>query len=188
MTDFKQHLIRQMVFSRATFGPGERREGVLDHMNKEIAEVRESKGEASEWVDLVILALDGLTRRLWDASGYSKSADDVAEEAVRMIVGKQGRNERQAAVQVKPLVWIKTNYISTDDDGGPMEGVPRSLSAWKSYPYLIIRQLGEHGLFILHGKSDGIGLVVSKLSEAQAAAQADYEARIRAALKGPNDE
>lgn len=63
--DLKHHLIRQMVFSRATFGPGERREGVLDHLSKEIAEVRASDGDHDEWVDLVILSLDGLTRRLW---------------------------------------------------------------------------------------------------------------------------
>jgi hypothetical protein len=93
MTDFAQHLIRQMVFSRATFGPGERREGVLDHLTKEIQEVRDGNGDSSEWVDLVILSLDGLTRRLWWASDYKKSADEVAATAVSMIVGKQGRNE-----------------------------------------------------------------------------------------------
>lgn len=95
MTDFEQHLIRQMVFSRATFGPGERMEGVLDHMAKEIEEVRRANGDSSEWVDLVILALDGLTRRLWAISNYEKSADEIASDAVRIIVGKQGRNERR---------------------------------------------------------------------------------------------
>lgn len=95
MTDLQQHLIRQMVFSRATFGPGERMDGVLDHMTKEIAEVRDAGGDASEWVDLVILSLDGLTRRLWAVSDYQKTADEVAEEACRMIVGKQSRNERR---------------------------------------------------------------------------------------------
>lgn len=93
--DLQQHLIRQMVFSRATFGPGERMEGVLDHMTKEIAEVQSAGGDSSEWVDLVLLSLDGLTRRLWASSGYEKTADEIAEEACRIIVGKQARNERR---------------------------------------------------------------------------------------------
>ena len=61
--DLRQHLIRQMAFSHATFGGGERTEGVVDHISKELDEVIEAGGESSEWVDVVILALDGSTRR-----------------------------------------------------------------------------------------------------------------------------
>lgn len=93
MIDFAAHLTRQMIFSRATFGPGARTNGVLDHMTKEIEEVRVAGGAAAEWVDLVILAMDGLTRQLWAASCYEKPAQDIAEMAVNMIVGKQSRNE-----------------------------------------------------------------------------------------------
>ena len=95
MTDFEGHLTRQMAWSRATFGSGARTHGVIDHIGKEIAEVVASNGSADEWVDVAILALDGLTRQLWAASDYRKSADEVAVEAVRMIVGKQSRNERR---------------------------------------------------------------------------------------------
>ena len=91
--DLKQHLVRQMVFSRATFGPGARTEGILDHIGKEVEEVRSSSGSAAEWVDLVILSLDGLTRQLWSVGGYRHYADEIADIAVKMIVGKQGRNE-----------------------------------------------------------------------------------------------
>lgn len=93
MTDLTTHLIRQMAWSRATFGPGARTNGVLDHITKEIAEVRESGGSAAEWVDLVILSLDGLTRQLWSASDYKKCSDEIAMTAVNMIIGKQSRNE-----------------------------------------------------------------------------------------------
>lgn len=93
MVDLKAHLIRQMVFSKATFGPGARTDGVLDHIAKEIEEMRQSGCDSSEWVDLVILSLDGLTRELWAASDYSASADDVAQIAVNMFLGKQSRNE-----------------------------------------------------------------------------------------------
>lgn len=95
MTSFENHLVRQMVFSRATFGPGTRLEGVLDHMTKEISEVQNSGGDPKEWVDLVILALDGLTRRLWAASNYQITADEVAKLAVDEIIFKQAKNERR---------------------------------------------------------------------------------------------
>lgn len=93
MTSFEQHLVRQMVFSKSTWGPGARTLGVLDHLKKEIEEVEQSNGSAVEWVDVAILALDGLTRQLWASSEYSQSADSVAATAVNMIIGKQGRNE-----------------------------------------------------------------------------------------------
>lgn len=92
--DLKQHLLRQMAFSHATFGPGERRAGVANHIRKELVEVIDANGEASEWVDVVILALDGLTRRLAYCQGISRrDPDQVAELACAMIVGKQSRNE-----------------------------------------------------------------------------------------------
>lgn len=90
MLDLEQHLKRQIAFSRATWGPGERRKGVIDHIRKELIEVEQSDGAADEWVDVVILALDGLTRRLVSTvDDYS----DVARRAVAMIVAKQNRNE-----------------------------------------------------------------------------------------------
>jgi hypothetical protein len=103
--DLKQHLIRQMVFSRATFGPGARQMGVIDHIRKELAEVEESNGSAAEWVDVVILALDGLTRELWangiriqpglgQLSGhYVDKASEVAAMACGLIELKQSHNE-----------------------------------------------------------------------------------------------
>jgi hypothetical protein len=91
--DLKQHLIRQMAFSHATFGPGERTAGVADHIRKELDEVIAAGGEASEWVDVVILALDGLTRRLAYCNGVRANPQMVAEIACAMIVGKQTRNE-----------------------------------------------------------------------------------------------
>lgn len=91
--DLKQHLIRQMAFSHATFGPGERTAGVIDHIRKELDEVIAANGESSEWVDVVILALDGLTRRLAYSNGERRDPGEVAAMACRMIEGKQSRNE-----------------------------------------------------------------------------------------------
>lgn len=96
--DLKQHLLRQIAFSRATFGPGTRTKGLCDHIRKEIVEVTKGKGDADEWVDLVILALDGLTRELLFreaviATSAPRDPEEVAAQACQMIRRKQGRNE-----------------------------------------------------------------------------------------------
>lgn len=53
----------QRKWSDDTFGKGARTTGVLKHIEKEIQEVRESPDDVFEWVDLIILAIDGATRR-----------------------------------------------------------------------------------------------------------------------------
>lgn len=93
MMDLKQHLIRQMAFSHATFGPGTRTNGVVDRIRKELAEVLEANGSADEWVDVVILGLDGLTRQLAYCNGARRDPETVADIASSMIRGKQTRNE-----------------------------------------------------------------------------------------------
>ena len=102
MSDIIAHLTRQAVFSRGTFGPGPRTNGVLDHMEKEIAEVRKElnfvlsdsdlSGVAKEQVDLVILALDGLIRSVW-AMYPVQDSEFVAKESWAMITEKQAKNE-----------------------------------------------------------------------------------------------
>lgn len=96
--DLKQHLIRQMAFSRANFGPGTRTNGVIDHIRQELVEVEESNGSSSEWVDVVILGLDGLTRQLAycnEGDRRLKTTEEIAEIACNMIKGKQDRNENR---------------------------------------------------------------------------------------------
>lgn len=91
--NLEAHLLRQMAFSHATFGPGVRTEGVVDHIRKELVEVEEANGASDEWVDVVILALDGLTRQLAYCNGQRNDPARVAETVCAMIVGKQTRNE-----------------------------------------------------------------------------------------------
>ena len=91
--DLYQHLLRQMAFSRSTFGPDERTAGVCDHIRKELVKVAAEGSplnRANEWVDVVILSLDGLTRALRTAGLRS---DMATGEAVTMILRKQAKNE-----------------------------------------------------------------------------------------------
>ena len=98
--DLEGHLERQRRWSERTFGPGDRTAGVVDHMHKELAEVLQARrdyednvsgqGQSGadprdvlpEWIDLVILALDGA----WRAGASPR-------EIIAALVAKQDRNE-----------------------------------------------------------------------------------------------
>lgn len=80
--DLVAHLRRQMEFSVKTFGPGARVQAVCDHIRKELIEVESEGGPLSEWVDVVLLALNGALR-----SGATP------EHIAEAIVAKQTKNE-----------------------------------------------------------------------------------------------
>lgn len=60
--DLVDHLYRQREFSKRTFGPGERTDGVLDHIRKELREIEAKPDDLTEWIDVVLLAFDGAWR------------------------------------------------------------------------------------------------------------------------------
>jgi hypothetical protein len=80
--DFHAHLTRQKEFSARTFGRGKRTEGICEHIRKEIEEVLDSGGDLREWIDLVILSLDGALR-----------ASPCAGAVIAALVAKQEKNE-----------------------------------------------------------------------------------------------
>lgn len=53
---------RQREWSQETYGPGQRTEGVIKHIKKELKEIGEHPLDLKEWIDVVILALDGAWR------------------------------------------------------------------------------------------------------------------------------
>jgi hypothetical protein len=59
---FQDYLKKQCKWSTKTFGPGLRTLGILKHIEKEIEEVKENPSDLYEWVDIVILAIDGYWR------------------------------------------------------------------------------------------------------------------------------
>jgi hypothetical protein len=60
--DLIAHLYRQRHWSSETFGPGIRTAAVLDHIRKELIEIEQAPDDLTEWVDVVLLALDGAWR------------------------------------------------------------------------------------------------------------------------------
>lgn len=83
--DIVAHLYRQRAFSEKTFGPGDRAAGVVDHIRRELVEIERDPGDVEEWVDVVLLALDGAWR-----AGHSP------EEIAAALDAKQTRNEGRA--------------------------------------------------------------------------------------------
>lgn len=81
--DLIEHIKRQIEFSKKTYGPGNRWDGVTDHIEKELYEIRVAEGsDLVEWIDVIILAIDGAWR-----AGFQP------EEIVAALVAKQTKNE-----------------------------------------------------------------------------------------------
>lgn len=125
--NLEQHLKRHIAFSRAAFGPGERRKGCCDHIMREIEieilpETVSAAEAASEWVDVVILALNGLTRALV-ASGMPW--ERVPFTACQMIEAKQTSNEQRdwpdwrTADPEKAIEHIRYPEATAAQDGRP---------------------------------------------------------------------
>lgn len=90
-----EHIRRQMAFSRATYGPGERTAGVSDHIRKELVEITTAPDDglrSKEWCDVAILAIDGWWRAL-EAEGFPW--DEIPEVIARQLAWKQGKNEQR---------------------------------------------------------------------------------------------
>lgn len=119
----------------------------------------------------------------WQQSKSVGIADlEAAERIIQAYLSASGMVLVPREATTGTLAWEKGTYVSTDDDNGPMEGIPVELKAWRAGPYTIIRQRSKDGLFLLRGHSSGLGLMASRLSEAKAAAQEDYDARSQSAL------
>jgi hypothetical protein len=80
--NFEAHLQRQHDFSVRTFGPAFRPKGIVDHIRRELAEIEADPEDLSEWIDVVILGLDGALK-----GGHTPA------EIVDALVAKQTRNE-----------------------------------------------------------------------------------------------
>ena len=85
----ENYLQRQMVWSEQAFGPGDRTEGVMKHLESEINEVRQapfgSPERLEELADLMILTMDAVWRNGFTATQFyhaleAKQAKNKARE------------------------------------------------------------------------------------------------------------
>lgn len=63
-----KHLRHAFAFSEKTFGPHDPNDpvastaGVIDHIEKEVVEVKKDPSDLDEWIDILILGCDGAMR------------------------------------------------------------------------------------------------------------------------------
>lgn len=86
----------QRAWSIKTFGAGRRTSGVLAHIRKELDEIAANPQDVEEWIDVVILALDGAWR-----AGYTPQA------VAQALVAKHAKNRGR--------VWPDWRTVSEDD-------------------------------------------------------------------------
>lgn len=60
--ELEAYLHRQWAWSKDTFGPALRTKGIVQHITKELREIEAKPHDLSEWVDVIILAMDGFWR------------------------------------------------------------------------------------------------------------------------------
>lgn len=80
--DLIAHLGRQFTFNLKTFGPLNRTVGIVEHIRKELDEILADPSDISEWIDVIILAMDGCR-----VNGYQP------EQVARALMEKQLKNE-----------------------------------------------------------------------------------------------
>ena len=81
----EEYYSRQIEWSRETFGPALRTGGVIDHIRKELKEIEADPHDLSEWVDVIILAMDGF----WRHGG-------TATDLMPRLLAKQRKNMARA--------------------------------------------------------------------------------------------
>jgi hypothetical protein len=84
--DLKFYLVRQRLWFLKIFGPGRRDAGLIKHIKKELDEIKASPGDLEEWIDVVILALEGAIRNAEAVS--DRPVDDVVD----CLLMKQEKN------------------------------------------------------------------------------------------------
>lgn len=126
--DLISHLHRQREFSERTFGPGKRSKGIIDHIGKELREIEAAPHDLTEWVDVVILALDGAWR-----AGYTP------EQISSAIAAKQENNEGRTYPDWRTMDPEKA--IEHDRTGEP---TPPPVATGDTSIDLLIAEAEEH--------------------------------------------
>jgi hypothetical protein len=124
--DLEKWLVEQEVWSSRTFGHGRRTNGICSHIQKELIEIADAPDDLMEWIDVVILALDGAWRTGHTASEITQALEDKQ----RVNINRAWEDKSLGDVPIhhrKSL--IKHKKLLCKDCGGEITGLPhRSVS------------------------------------------------------------
>ena len=85
------YVTRQRVWSRQTFGQGQLTDVLCAYITMELSEIQADPDDVREWIDVIILALDGF----WRHGGKP-------EELAEMLEAKQRVNFERAWPAMQP--------------------------------------------------------------------------------------
>ena len=80
--DLTDHIRKQSIWSQNTFGPGARSAMTVAHIRKELIEIEADPTDITEWIDVILLAIDGACR-----------AGASPEQICQTLTAKQAKNE-----------------------------------------------------------------------------------------------
>lgn len=121
------------AWSRETFGPGDRYAGVVKHIRKELDEIEAEPSEAVEWIDVVLLAMDGAWRSAGLDGGEFVAVLKAKDGANRMRTWPDWRTLKPGEVSehVKPA---PSNPGASEPSEAAVERVARALMlAWSAH-------------------------------------------------------
>jgi len=90
----------QIEWSGKTFGPGKRTIGITEHIKKELKEILKDPDDVYEWIDVVILALDGAWR-----SGHT--ATEIVDALLTKIAKNRKRQWPTPTSEDEPVEHVK---------------------------------------------------------------------------------
>lgn len=98
---FRRFFASKAGWSQRTFGPGIRTRGITEHIRRELIEIEAAPHDLTEWVDVVLLAMDGFARAWMDRVADALRPppirhgwhDLAAGAFIRHLCEKQAKNE-----------------------------------------------------------------------------------------------
>lgn len=94
------YVFAHKLWSEKNFGTGKRTEGLCKHIESELAEIRENPTDLKEWVDVIILAIDGAWR-----AGYTEY--QIEDELIRKQEENFDRKWPKSVSEDEPIEHIK---------------------------------------------------------------------------------
>jgi len=99
----------QRAFSLKTFGPENDKKRIISHIQKELAELDES-GELIEWIDIILLALDGA----WRGGASPQEISEAMDNKLRININREWPNWRTTKPG-EPIEHIEQSLIPPQD-------------------------------------------------------------------------